>query len=192
MSTDPRIARTRTRVLEAAWDLLTEVGFEGVTVDLVSERSGVARSTLYRHWRTKEEVLRDAFAARADASEEPTAGIDGQATLVSYARAVAAGLTDVWGRAALSLALTAQDDPAQRAVLQTFVDGNRRDLRLAVDAGRRDGVLDGDPEELVDRFVDLVIAPLFHRYSVVGRPATPEVAEGLARAAWAVVAREGA
>ena len=62
MATDPRMARTRERVLGAAWELLNEVGFDGVTVELVSERSGVARSTLYRHWRSMPEVLRDALA----------------------------------------------------------------------------------------------------------------------------------
>lgn len=68
MPPDPRIAKTRKRVLDAAWELLTEVGFDGVTVELVSTRSGVARSTLYRHWDTKSEILRDAFSGRGGAT----------------------------------------------------------------------------------------------------------------------------
>lgn len=71
MAVDPRVARTRSRVLGAAWELLDEVGFDGVTVELVSERSGVARSTMYRHWRTMPELLRDAFAAQAGSRPGP-------------------------------------------------------------------------------------------------------------------------
>lgn len=55
--TDPRIARSRAKVLDAATALLVEAGPRGVTVDAVCERSGVAKSTLYRHWDSREELL---------------------------------------------------------------------------------------------------------------------------------------
>ncbi len=47
---DPRIARTRTAVLDAATDLLVAGGPSAVTVDGIVARSGVAKSTIYRHW----------------------------------------------------------------------------------------------------------------------------------------------
>ncbi len=184
MSTDPRVARTRERVLGAAWELLNEVGFDGVTVELVSARSGVARSTMYRHWRSMPELLRDAFATQATANGD-TEGCTatGAAALQAYARAFAVGLCDQWGRAALSLAASAALDPAQRAVQQVFVQGTRRDLRTIV-AGSG---LPGDVEEAVDRLVDLVIAPLFYRFQFTERAASPEQAARLAEQAWAAV-----
>jgi len=54
---DPRIARSRAKLLAAATDLLVESGPRGVTVDAVAERSGVAKSTLYRHWSSRDELL---------------------------------------------------------------------------------------------------------------------------------------
>lgn len=189
VSADPRIARTRVKVLDAAWELLNEVGFDGVTVELVSERAAVSRSTLYRHWRTMPELLRDAFTAQA--GQRPAAGDahDAGAALVAYAQAVAVGLAHVWGRAATSLVATAALDPSQRAVLQVFVDGTRRDLLTIVERGQSTGELAdvGEPDRLVDVLLDLLVAPLFYRYQFTAEPVTPEAAAVLAQRAWTVL-----
>lgn len=56
-ATDPRIARSRAKLLDAATALLVESGPRGVTVDAICDRSGVAKSTLYRQWDSREELL---------------------------------------------------------------------------------------------------------------------------------------
>jgi AcrR family transcriptional regulator len=56
---DPRVARSRTKMLAAATELMIEGGVRSVTVDAVAERSGVAKSTLYRHWGSVHELLVD-------------------------------------------------------------------------------------------------------------------------------------
>lgn len=47
---DPRRARSRARLLEAAAELLKTGGLEAITVDAVTRVSHVARTTLYRHF----------------------------------------------------------------------------------------------------------------------------------------------
>lgn len=54
---DPRVARSRAKMLDAATELLVESGPRSVTVDAVAERSGVAKSTLYRHWASRQDLL---------------------------------------------------------------------------------------------------------------------------------------
>ena len=49
---DQRVVRSKTRVLEETYRLLSEGGMGGVSVDEVSRRSGVAKTTIYRHWPT--------------------------------------------------------------------------------------------------------------------------------------------
>ena len=61
---DPRIERTRRVVLEAAVELVGEIGFDNVTIEGVSERCGVARSTIYRHWPDKMRLLVEAIKDR--------------------------------------------------------------------------------------------------------------------------------
>src|SRR5579871_945268 len=57
---DERVARSKRVVLAAAHELLTESGLSGVSVDEVSRRSGVAKTTIYRHWPSREALLLDA------------------------------------------------------------------------------------------------------------------------------------
>ena len=61
---DPRIERTRQVVLNATADLVAEIGFDNMTIEGVSDRCGVARSTIYRHWPGKGELLLEAIKER--------------------------------------------------------------------------------------------------------------------------------
>jgi AcrR family transcriptional regulator len=59
--TDPRIRATRRAVLGAALELVAERGFAAATIEAVSERSGVARSTIYRRWPEPNRLFLEAF-----------------------------------------------------------------------------------------------------------------------------------
>ncbi len=48
---------TRERLIEAAFDLFAERGFDATTVDDVALRAGVGRSTFFRNFSSKEEVV---------------------------------------------------------------------------------------------------------------------------------------
>src|SRR5688572_14171575 len=56
----------RDRVLETAATLFYREGVRAVGVDLVVERSGVAKTSLYRHFATKDDLV-VAFLEREDA-----------------------------------------------------------------------------------------------------------------------------
>ncbi|GAB2965808.1 TetR/AcrR family transcriptional regulator [Amycolatopsis acidiphila] len=58
---DPRLDRSRAAILAAAVALLSEGGIERATIEAVTARSGVARSTLYRHFPNSAELLAAAF-----------------------------------------------------------------------------------------------------------------------------------
>ncbi|WP_029253247.1 TetR/AcrR family transcriptional regulator [Paraoerskovia marina] len=48
-------------IVAAARDLISEVGFDAMTMDAVAARAGAGKSTLYRRWSTKEELAVDAL-----------------------------------------------------------------------------------------------------------------------------------
>jgi len=56
----------RQRILDTASTLFYERGVRAVGVDLVVDESGVAKTSLYRHFRTKDDLI-VAFLAREDA-----------------------------------------------------------------------------------------------------------------------------
>jgi AcrR family transcriptional regulator len=49
--------QARERILESAYELFSRRGVRGVGVDEVVERAGVAKATLYRHFRSKDDLV---------------------------------------------------------------------------------------------------------------------------------------
>src|SRR5690554_1819280 len=80
-ATDARVVRTRANVLRAATDLLVEGGPTAVTIDAIVARSGVARSTIYRHWDTRDDVLLAVIERCAPRIDPPGADLDFEASL---------------------------------------------------------------------------------------------------------------
>ena len=72
-SGDPRPARSRARLLEAATSLLSSGGPSAVTVDAVTRAANVARATLYRHFPSGNDLLAAAFRALMPAAPTPPA-----------------------------------------------------------------------------------------------------------------------
>ncbi|MGW4098987.1 MULTISPECIES: TetR/AcrR family transcriptional regulator [unclassified Mycobacterium] len=68
---DPRPARSRARLLEAATALLRSGGPSAVTVDAVTRAANVARATLYRHFPSGNDLLAAAFRALIPAAPMP-------------------------------------------------------------------------------------------------------------------------
>ncbi len=73
-------------VLEAALSLLIERGYGELTIEAVAAESGVAKSTIYRHWPSRVELVNDAFLELKPALPVPPEG-DVRERLVVDARA---------------------------------------------------------------------------------------------------------
>ena len=58
---DKRIERTRETVMTATIDLLGERGYAAFNIEAVAATSGVAKSTIYRHWPTKLALISEAL-----------------------------------------------------------------------------------------------------------------------------------
>ncbi len=71
---NPRVARTRASALEATLELAADSGMQACTFDAVSERSGVARSTLYRYWSNRYELVMDALEGQSLERVAPDTG----------------------------------------------------------------------------------------------------------------------
>ena len=70
----PLSAAARQKALDAAVDLLAETGIEGFTVDEVARRSGVAKSTLYRHWASGNHLLMASLDCHIEQVPTPDTG----------------------------------------------------------------------------------------------------------------------
>ena len=54
---------TTAAILRAALELGEELGFEGLTVEGIAARSGIAKTTIYRRWANVGAIVMDAFLA---------------------------------------------------------------------------------------------------------------------------------
>jgi AcrR family transcriptional regulator len=84
----------RERLVLAAADLFTEQGYDATTVAQIADRAGVTRSTFFRHFSDKREVL---VAGQETLSQLLTEGIAQAPADAGPLAAVAAGLTRASG-----------------------------------------------------------------------------------------------
>ncbi|RXS84114.1 TetR/AcrR family transcriptional regulator [Streptomyces sp. TM32] len=62
------------RILAATLDVYREVGWSGLTLDLVARRAGVGKAALYRRWDSKEKLIVSALASQRFTDELPDTG----------------------------------------------------------------------------------------------------------------------
>ncbi|CUU54082.1 DNA-binding transcriptional regulator, AcrR family [Parafrankia irregularis] len=72
---DPRVLRSRAAALAAARAILLEDGWEAVTHVAVATRSGVGRTTLYRHWPDTIALLRDVLREQMEIDHTVPTGV---------------------------------------------------------------------------------------------------------------------
>lgn len=158
---DPRIARTRRAVLDTAADLLAEGGPTALTMDAVVARSGVAKSTMYRHWSTRDELVAEVFSECAPDVPDPDPDESFETGMRAVVTALARSLSDdKWRRLFPALILLANQ---QDELHHLDSDMKKRQHDLAEELLRR-GVNEGHlvPSVLDDlgRSMALLVGPL--------------------------------
>ncbi len=57
----PRSAQAHKAIIDAALELLAEEGYQGLSIEAVAARAGVGKTTIYRRWPSKEELVMEAI-----------------------------------------------------------------------------------------------------------------------------------
>lgn len=71
----PRSAQSHQAILNATLELFAEVGFQGMSIEGIAERAGVGKTTIYRRWSSKEDLVKDAVnMMRIDGAIIPDTG----------------------------------------------------------------------------------------------------------------------
>jgi AcrR family transcriptional regulator len=159
---DPRVVRTRRDVLAAAHDVLVEEGWERVTLARVAERSGYARTTLYRHWPQRLDLLRDLIGEEVHLLHTRPRG-DLREDLIAEMEAFQVAVTTSGlGRVMIAIGQQARDD-AELAELSSSVRADGAQVLheiLAAAVASRELPADLDP----DRAVVQLAGPVLFRY----------------------------
>lgn len=160
-----RIERSKALVAQAVVELISEGGVRAVTVDAVSKRSKVAKTTMYRHWSSREDMVTDILSSTLPEQLVPDTG-----TLVGDLEALAQGLAEALSDRRLAsvigaIAILDGDDRLNelRRLTTTARHQIVRDV-IARARERGDRVSGGD----VDDIVCMIAGPLFYRCFVEG------------------------
>jgi AcrR family transcriptional regulator len=183
---DPRVARTRAVVLAATRELLTADGVAGATIEAVSRRTGVARTTIYRHWDDVHALVSEAFDSMAVPWDPPDTGRV-RDDLVAHLGQLRDGLTQqCWGRVLPTLVDAASRDAAMRAHQARIVAARRTRTIDILRRGMERGELPAGCD--LEALCDHVAAPVFYRHLLSGAPLDDAVVERCVDAALAAAA----
>lgn len=160
-SPDQRAVRSKAAILSSTVALLSERGYGGSSVDEISRRSGVAKTTIYRHWPTRTDLLRDACATLGTPLDKPD-DADLKIALTAVLKQLGSLLNSaVWASVLPSIIDAAERDPKVAAMyseLQEDYSSVFRDfLAAAVEQGRLPKNTD------VSVLTALLVGPLFYR-----------------------------
>lgn len=165
---DERVRRSKAAVLDTAVTLLAESGLSGVSVDEVARRSGVAKTTIYRHWPSREALMLAACATLNTKSVSADMG-SLQDDLHALMRALVPRLrSDSWASSLLSLLDAAERDPDLAALQVNMHRDSTSGFRQVVERAQARGEL--DPATNPAHVVATIIGPLLYRRFVSREP----------------------
>jgi AcrR family transcriptional regulator len=146
-------------LLTAATDLLVEAGPRAVTVDAVAERSGVAKSTLYRHWNSRQSLLIDVMRSNVPEIAPPPPELDFETALRTLVHDVAATLVQPeWSHIMPALISLRRQVPELRELSDSDRDAKTEVLAEVLQRGVDEGRL---PDGLNPHHVgNVLIGPL--------------------------------
>ncbi|MDR7082698.1 AcrR family transcriptional regulator [Arthrobacter ginsengisoli] len=165
-----RRARSEQVILDATRDLLGEAGFGSLTVEGVAARAGVAKTTIYRRYRSRTDLALAVLLDMVDdVSTRPYVAETGAELTKLVDRTVELMCTSVMGRIMQGLVSEVAADPELARVYRERVVSNRlADVSALVERGISRGELRPglDPEMVTD----LLLGPIYYRFFLSGSP----------------------
>jgi AcrR family transcriptional regulator len=176
----PRSEQARQDILEAAYGLLKNKGFQSVGSHEIAKAAGVSSATLYRWWNSKEEILFDACFEHM----KPVMAVSGNGSALERLRRYVLRASDFLLSAdgvIMARLVTGiyEDKNLRQMFLDRYVIPRRHIQRQLVEEAIRSGELRSttDPELLIDA----LNGPLFFRWLQGHAPLTRNFADHIFR-----------
>jgi AcrR family transcriptional regulator len=174
----PREERADRAIVTATLELIAEHGARDLRMDDIADRARVGKATIYRRYRSKDELVTAAVAALVSEIKIPDSGSTQGDLLELMANAVEVYSGSVEAAAMPSLIdAMSRDAELARALREGFLASRRTALRAVLERGVKRGDLRADLD--FELALDVLGGPLFYRLLVTGGPIDRELAEGV-------------
>lgn len=173
----PRDPKRGRAIRQATLDLLSEEGYAGLTMVDVAERAGVSKTTIYRRWPTKAEMVLAAIAEEVEPdpiedTDDPLADL--RRLMIRFYRRV---LGQLDGLAPIAPAELLKEAEVVEPFNRHFVHPMRQRALELVERAVEQGQLRADLQPA--QLVDTLTAPALYRSVALGTRAEPELAEAV-------------
>ncbi|WP_299155089.1 TetR/AcrR family transcriptional regulator [uncultured Tateyamaria sp.] len=167
---DPRLLATRSIALDAALEILRTEGVLAVTHASISTKTGVSRSTLYRHWPQIDQLRTDAFKRAASPPViAPKTNGPLHADLTWLLGILMSALNDTpWGQIAPQIISGAATNNETKSLINEFMHERMSYVREVFDAAEQRGELAIDAP--IEQLIDTAIAVPYFRHLIAGLP----------------------
>lgn len=182
----PRSAAADSAILAATREVLVEAGWSGLRLGDVAARAGVAKTTLYRRWAGKNELVVDAVAVLFDELELPDCGsltADVSAVVLQFAALLERPEAQT---SLMAVVAEATRDEALRARIRSAIVDRQKGLVLAGrERAQSRGELPRDTDPVAaarnaDLIFDVIAGAVVHRALVSAEPVDEDWAGRLA------------
>jgi AcrR family transcriptional regulator len=172
----PRSVTADAAILGATREALVELGWSKLTMGDVAQRAGVAKTTLYRRWAHKSELVVDAVAVLFDELELPDRGSlleDVQGVVLQFAALLERPETKT---ALMAVVAESTRDTALRARIRSaIVDRQKRLVLLGRERAQARGELPYEESSAqaarnADLIFDVIAGAVVHRALVSAEP----------------------
>ncbi len=170
----PRREGVDEAVVAAAARLVGEVGMAGISMDLVAQRAGVSKATIYRRWASKEELVIEVMRRFVEPTAAPDTG-----SVAEDVRQFAVALAQRFAHQRKSdvlphLVAAACYDESLRAALDHYSRSRQSTIREILRRGVRRGELPADYD--IDVAVDMLLGAFLYRRLMSGGSLSADVA----------------
>jgi len=178
-SSDGPVGETRRRVIVATLELIDRVGYRSVTIDAVARASGVSKSTIYRHWSSRQALVLEAFTSDTDDSTEVADTGDAIADLRTYLLKLAFRL-NFRGAGSIMTGLIGDalhDQEFATRFRVKVIEARRHAFLQILLRGQRRGLIRTDVD--LRSVVDALYGSIHHRLLMTGEPIDAPFASAL-------------
>jgi AcrR family transcriptional regulator len=172
-----RVQRSKEAILRTTYQLLMETGLAGVSVDEVSKRSGVAKTTIYRHWPSRTELLLETCSRMGSKFDTPDTG-NLKSDLMELVSCIAALLRSKNFSSVLPSVIDAAEREDQVAALHARIHTEHMaPLFVVIERAKQKGDLPRNC--LSSEIVAALVGPLFYRRWFSREPLDEEFIKGV-------------